>query len=161
MNNRISQSTANFNRLKNGLIIIPDNLAQKENEYILENCEEFIGVLPKPISRVTIVDIFSSRTEAKSAVLELERQGLRSHEMAIVAKNYQEFGNPMNWEDIAVAGGLIVVLIELGISEYEASEFVGAVEDGKFLVIAIVSDRQASQAQHILENIGRWVVAVH
>jgi hypothetical protein len=110
---------------------------------------------------VTIVEIFASEYQALTAVMELERQGLPSHEIAIVAKNYKKFGNSMNWDDLALDGGLTEVLMHIGISEYDTLELMDALENGMFLVIAIVSDRQASQAQHIFENIGRWVVAVH
>lgn len=104
---------------------------------------------------VTVVDIFPSELEAKTAVLEMEHKGLRTDQIAIVAKDYnQEPENSMNWEHITAAGGLAVVLTKLGISHHATGQFMDAIEDGKFLVIEIGNDREASQAQHVLEKVG-------
>ncbi len=104
--------------------------------------------------RVTVVDIFSSEQEAKNAVVEMERKGLRTSQISIIAKDYQDSKSPMNWKHIAAEGGLKVVLKGLGISSHATSQFVEAVEGGEFLVIEIGNDRDASQAQHVLEKVG-------
>ena len=119
------------------------------------------GSLLELENRVTVVKIFASEPAAKSAVRELERQGLRSDQIFIIATDCQEYENLINWEDIAINGGLIVVLALLGISVHDTLQLVDAVEEGKFLVMAIVSDRSASQAQYILESIGHKVIAVY
>lgn len=107
--------------------------------------------------RVTVVDIFSSELEAKNAILEMERKGLRSSQISLVAQGYEASGNSMNWDDVTAAGGLAAVLTELGISDHAISQFVDAVAEGDFLVVAIGNDREASQAQHVLENVGHHV----
>ncbi len=109
----------------------------------------------------TVLGTFLSRVEAKNAVLEMQRQGLRSSQIVLIAKEYQEHENSMNWEYIADDGGLVVFLTDLGINVHDTFEFVSAVENGMFLVVAIVTDRLACQAQHILENIGSKVLAVY
>ena len=116
---------------------------------------------PESSTLFTIVDTFPSRAEAKNAVLEMQQQGLRSSQIVLIAKKYQEHENSMNWEYIADDGGLVVFLTDLGINVHDTFEFVSAVENGKFLVVAIVTDRSAYQAQRILENIGRKVLAVY
>ena len=113
------------------------------------------GTAPAELgNRVTIVDIFPSKLEAKNAVLEMEQKGLRSQQISILAKNYQNHKNFINWETIATRGGLTTVLTQLGISEQATTKFTTAIEEGKFLVIAIGSDREASQVEHVLEEAG-------
>ena len=107
--------------------------------------------------RVTVVDIFSSELDAKQARLEMEQKGLRSNQISIVARDYQESESCMNWEKITADGGLATVLVELGISDDAILQFEAAIEAGNFLMIAIGSDREASQAQHVLENIGHCI----
>jgi hypothetical protein len=106
------------------------------------------------INRVTVVDIFDSEEEAKSAVLAMEQKGLRVTNMSIVAKSYQDPKSSINWKTITAEGGLAAVLTRLGISEQSISKFVEAVDNGKFLVIEIGNDREASQVQHVLEKAG-------
>ena len=67
----------------------------------------------------------------------------------------------MHWEYIASDNGLPSVLTGLGINVRDTLQFLEAVNDGKFLVIGLVNDRDASQAQYILKNIGRKVIAVY
>ncbi|PZO38463.1 MAG: hypothetical protein DCF19_16190 [Pseudanabaena frigida] len=127
------------------------------NNYAIEPemYEEDGGVVSELGSdRVTVVDIFNSEIEAKNAILEMEKKGLRSDQISVIAKDYEESESSMNWQKIAAGGGLAVVLKELGISNHAASQFVEAIDAGKFLVIEIGSDRQASQVQHILEKAG-------
>jgi hypothetical protein len=100
-----------------------------------------------------VVDIFPSEAEAKSAVLEMEHKGLRTAHISILAKDYHD-SEGMDWKKINAEGGLAVVLKRLGISDDATSRFIDAVADGKFLVIEIGSDRDASQVQHILEKVG-------
>lgn len=115
------------------------------------------GTLSEAKDRVTVVDIFSSEEEAKTAVLGMEQKGLRSTQISIIAKDYQEHNNSTSWENIDGAGGLAAVLLDLGISEHATVQFEEAIAEGKFLVVAIGDDREASQAQHVLEKIGHAV----
>lgn len=109
----------------------------------------------------TIIDTFPSRLETSNAILELKRQGLSSSQIVVITKNYQEKDYSINWEYIATDGSLLAVLIGLGIDMPDASRFEYAISSGRFLVAAIVSDRSASEAQYLLENIGRKVIAVY
>lgn len=104
--------------------------------------------------RVTVVDTFSSEQEAKDAVLAMEQKGLRTGQTSIIAKDYEDPESVMNWKNIAAEGGLKVVLKGLGISNHATLQFVEAVEKGEFLVVEIGNDRDASQAQHVLEKAG-------
>ena len=127
------------------------------NNYAIEPemYEEDGGVVSKIASdRVTVVDIFDSETEAKNAILEMEQKGLRSNQISIIAKDYENSESSMSWQKISVGGGLTKVLQELGISDRAISQFEEAIAEGKFLVIEIGSDREASQAQHVLEKSG-------
>jgi hypothetical protein len=115
--------------------------------------EEDGNSLSELTNRVTVVDIFPSEAEAKSAVLEMEHKGLKTAHISIIAKDYQD-SESMNWKQINAEGGLAAVLKRLVISDHATSTFVDAIADGKFLVIEIGSDRDASQVQHILEKVG-------
>lgn len=107
---------------------------------------------------VTVVDVFASKLEAKNAVLEIEQKGLRSQQISIIAKGYQDTKSCLTWEGIEANGGLTLVLTEMGISERAIEQFVDAVEDGKYLIIVTGNDREASQAEHVLEAFGHRVV---
>jgi hypothetical protein len=109
--------------------------------------------LSELINRVTVVDIFDTEEDAKSAVLEMENKGLLVAHISIVAKHYKE-PQSYSWESITAEGGLAAVLTRLGISDHAISKFVEATDNGKFLVIEVGSDREASQVQHILEKAG-------
>ena len=109
----------------------------------------------------TVIAIFSSRHEANDAVLEMQQQGLNSPQIVVISSQYQENQNSMHWEYIASDNGLPSVLTGLGINVRDTLQFLEAVNDGKFLVIGLVNDRDASQAQYILKNIGRKVIAVY
>jgi len=104
-------------------------------------------------NRVTVVDIFDSEEEAKRAVLEMEHKGLLVAHISIVAKDYKE-PQSYSWESITAEGGLAAVLTRLGISDRAISKFVEATDNGKFLVIEVGNDREASQVQHVLEKAG-------
>jgi hypothetical protein len=125
------------------------------NNYAIEPemYEEDGNSLSELTNRVTVVDIFPSEAEAKSAVLEMEQKGLKTAHISIIAKDYQD-SESMNWKQINAEGGLGAVLKRLGISDHATSTFMDAIADGKFLVIEIGSDRDASQVQHILEKVG-------
>ncbi len=125
------------------------------NNYAIEPemYEEDGSSLSELTNRVTVVDIFPSEAEAKSAVLEMEHKGLKTAHISIIAKDYQD-SESINWKQINAEGGLAAVLKRLGISDHATSTFVDAIADGKFLVIEIGSDRDASQVQHILEKVG-------
>ncbi|MFZ4557202.1 MAG: hypothetical protein ACOYN8_12630 [Pseudanabaena sp.] len=130
------------------------------NNYAIEPemYEEDGKSLSELTNRVTVVDIFPSEAEAKSAVLEMEHKGLKTAHISIIAKDYQD-SESMDWNQINAEGGLAVVLKRLGISDDATSRFMDAVADGKFLVIEIGSDRDASQVQHILEKVGHTAQA--
>jgi len=127
------------------------------NNYAIEPemYEQDGGELSATSSKVTVVDIFTSVLEAETAVLTMEQKGLHTDQIAIIGKDYcQQPQNSMNWEHITASGGLAVVLSELGIGDQATVQFVEAIAQDKFLVIAIGSDREASQAQLVLEEIG-------
>lgn len=126
------------------------------NNYAIEPemYEEDGNALSELINRVTVVDIFDSEEEAKSAVLSMEQKGLRVTNMSIVAKTYQDPKSSINWKTITAEGGLAAVLTKLGISKQSISKFVEAVDNGEFLVIEIGNDREATQVQHVLEKAG-------
>ena len=118
-------------------------------------------VISEVIGLFTIVAIFPNKAEAKNAILEMKSQGLSSSQILMIAKEYQAHENSINWEYIAADGGLVIFLTQLGIGVHDTFEFVNAVDSCQFLVVAIITDRSASQAQHILEGIGRKVVSVY
>jgi D-Tyr-tRNAtyr deacylase len=105
-------------------------------------------------NRVTVVDIFDSEEEAQQAVLEIEAKGLRVSHISIVAKNYKNSQSAINCENINAEGGLASVLTRLGISDHAIARFIEAIDNGKFLIIEVGSDREASQVQHVLEKAG-------
>jgi hypothetical protein len=123
--------------------------------------EETGNIQSEPEIICTVIAIFPSRHEANDAVLEMQQQGLSSTQIVIISKQYQEHQNSMHWEYIASDNGLPSVLAGLGINVRDTLQFLEAVNDGKFLVIGLVNDRDASQAQYILKNIGRKVIAVY
>lgn len=131
------------------------------NNYAIEpGMYEEDGGLSEPVNSVTVVDIFDSEVEAKKAILEMEQKGLRTGQVSIVAKDYdQELEQSMSMERITAGGGLAAVLTKLGISKQASSQFVNAIEAGKFLVIEIGSDREASQAEHVMEKVGHTIQA--
>jgi D-Tyr-tRNAtyr deacylase len=105
-------------------------------------------------NRVTVVDVFDSEEEAKQAVLQIEQKGLLISHISIIGKDYQEPQSTMNWENINAEGGLAVTLTKLGINEHAIATFVEAIDNGKFLIIEVGNDREASQVQHVLEKVG-------
>ncbi|PZO38464.1 MAG: hypothetical protein DCF19_16195 [Pseudanabaena frigida] len=145
------------------------NLVSTEHGYTLEpnhyaplkTYVEDGGSLLQSANRVTAIEIFASEIEANCAVLEMCNQGLSSSQIVVIAKDYQEHENSIIWEYITADGGLIVFLTELGINVHDTFKFVEAVEIGKFLVVGIITDRLACQAQYILEDIGHNVIAVY
>ena len=139
--------------LLNGYAIAPDIEPDIE--------QENDASLTAPKNIFTVIDIFLSRHEANDAVLEMQKQGLSSPQIVVISKYYQEHQNSMHWEYIASDGCLVSILKSLGVNNHDSSQFLEAVDDGKFLVLGLVTDREASYAQHILKNIGRKVVAVY
>jgi hypothetical protein len=109
----------------------------------------------------TVIDIFLSRHEANNAVVEMQKQGLSSPQIVVISKSYQEHENSMHWEYIASDGCLVSILRSLGVNKHDSYQFLEAVDNGKFLVLGIVTDCEVSYAQHILKNIGRNVIAVY
>jgi hypothetical protein len=110
---------------------------------------------------LTVADIFASRPEAKNAILELQRQGVKSSQIVVITQNYQEYDNSTNWEYVATDDNLIEVLTGLGIDFNDALKFECQVQQGRFLVAAIVIGHSASQSQYLLKNIGRKVISVY
>ncbi|AFY74084.1 hypothetical protein Syn7502_02062 [Synechococcus sp. PCC 7502] len=103
---------------------------------------------------VPVIAVFSSLQNAERVVLALQRQGLASYQVSIVTKKELDIKLSINCENISISSEfLIKILGELGISKNATLKFANAVDDGKFLVMAIGSNREASQAQHVLENI--------
>ncbi|MBD2188465.1 hypothetical protein [Pseudanabaena mucicola] len=109
----------------------------------------------------TVVDTFASSQEARHASLELQRQGLLSSQIVIITRNYQEYEHSINWEYITIDGGLPEILMEFGIDIHSAAKFEVQVKNGQFLVVAVVKNRSAIEAQYLLANIGRKVIAVY
>lgn len=109
----------------------------------------------------TVVDTFASSQEARHASLELQRQGLLSSQIVIITRNYQEYEHSINWEYIAIDGGLPEVLMDFGIDIHSAAKFEDQVKNGQFLVVAVVKNHSASESQYLLANIGRKVIAVY
>lgn len=113
------------------------------------------GASPSELTdRVTVVDIFDSEAAARTAVLEMEQKGLLVANISIVAENYKDPQSAMNWENINAEGGLATTLTRLGISDQAIARFAEAIANGKFLIIEVGSDREASQVQHVLEKSG-------
>jgi hypothetical protein len=132
-----------------------------DNEGLLNNYAiepemymEHNASLSELTNRVTVVDIFDSEEEAQTAVLEIEQKGLLAAHISIVAKNYKNPQSVINWENINDEGGLASVLTRMGISNPAIARFVEAIDNGKFLIIEVGSDREASQVQHVLEKSG-------
>jgi len=126
------------------------------NNYAIEPqmYTEYGASLSELTNRVTVVDIFDSEEDAKQAVLDIEEKGLLVSHISIVAKNYKNSQSAINWESINAEGGLASVLTKLGISDLAIAKFVEAIANGKFLIIEVGSDREASQVQHVLEKVG-------
>ncbi|NUN66532.1 hypothetical protein HCU40_17645 [Pseudanabaena biceps] len=131
-----------------------NNYAIEPTMYVEDDCS-----LSDLTNRVTVVDIFDSEAQAKSAVLEMEQKGLQVPYISIVAKHYKEPQSSISWDSITAEGGLATVLTKLGISDQAISKFNEAIDNGKFLVIEVGSDRQASQVQHVLEKAGHSMQA--
>ncbi len=130
------------------------------NSYAIEpEMYEQDGSTPQDTGdKVTVIDIFNSKLEAKNAVLEIEQKGLTSARVSIIAKDYQDAKSSLKWDTINAEGGLATVLEKLGISERAIGQFVEAIADGKYLIIVTGSDREASQTQHVLEEFGHRVI---
>jgi hypothetical protein len=129
------------------------------NNYAI--ADDTLDTLAESASRVTVADVFCSAPAAKSAVSAMRHLGLQSDQIMIIAKNYQEPQYSANWKQIAASDDLTVALTHLGISNQATSQFIDAIEDGKFLMIATVVIREFGQTQHVLEKIGHWVSVVH
>ncbi len=129
------------------------------NNYAIEPemYEEDGRSLSDLINRVTVVDIFSTEQAAKTAALEMEQKGLRSSHISIIAKDYHNHESSMDLETINAEGGLAVMFKKLGIADSAIVKFEEAIKNGKFLLIEIGNDREASQAQHVLENGGHSI----
>lgn len=109
------------------------------------------------IEKFTIVDIFTTHTEAESAVKEIHDAGISRDKISVLGKNYHDadhgYGS-LNWQDIETDGGLPQVLTSLGIAETEARKYETAIATGKFLVVVIGDDRDVSTTKELLIHIG-------
>jgi hypothetical protein len=123
--------------------------------------ERFKNIPSEPKNIFTVIDIFPSRKDVRLATLSMQDKGLHPSQIVIISKKYQEHQDSMNWEYISSDGGLAGILTELGIDAYDTPKFVDAVEAGKLLLVAIVTDRSAIEAQHILEDVGHKVIHVY
>lgn len=117
--------------------------------------KEHSASLSELSNRVTVIDIFDSEEDAKNAVLKIEEKGLLISHISIVAKNYKNSQSAINWESINAEGGLTLVLTSLGISKPAIARFIEAIDNGKFLIIEVGSDRGAVQVHQALEKSGR------
>ncbi len=154
---RVNTPTDKLNAAQ-GQTIDSEGLA---NNYAIEPemyVEDGSAVTTNPSDQVTVVDIFGSEVDAKNAVIEIEKKGMQAPQISLLAKGYEDPTSYLSWEDIEAAGGLAAVLAKLGISESVIDGFVNAIEAGKYLVIVAGSDREASQAQHVLESIGHSLI---
>ncbi len=154
---RVNTPTDKLNAAQ-GQTIDSEGLA---NNYAIEPqmyVEDGSAVTTNPSDQVTVVDIFDSKLEAKNAVAEIEKKGMQAPQISLLAKGYQSQKSYLNWKDIEDQGGLAALLTKLGISKSLIEGFVTAIEEGKFLVIVAGSDREASQAQHVLESIGHSLI---
>ncbi len=110
-------------------------------------------------SRVTVVDVFPSVIEAQTAVSDME--DLDSYQISIIGKDYcQESEDSINWENIMAAGGLAEVLSGLGISGHATVQFMEAIENGKFLLIAVNDDHEVAPTNNISESISTNIKAL-
>jgi hypothetical protein len=109
----------------------------------------------------TVIDTFPSGIEAIKAVSELQRQGLQTSQIVVISESYQEHENVINWECITKDSNTLGILSGIGIDIHDTPQYKNAVEHGNFLVAALVTDHSASQAQFLLENIGRKVISVY
>jgi hypothetical protein len=113
--------------------------------------------------KYTIVDTFPSPVAAESIALEMKEAGLDTQKISIIGKNYQnaEYANgSLNWKDISQAGGLAVVLTELGISKNEALKYEAETQAGKLVVLVTGSNEEISQVHQILHKIGHRISEV-
>jgi len=157
INTQVKTPTEKINEA-HGQTIDSEGLA---NHYAIEPVmyeQDGSAVTTNPSDRVTVVDIFDSKLEAKNAVSEIEKKGMQAPKISIIAKDYQSQKSYLSWKDIDEKGGLAALLTKLGISKSLIEGFVTAIEDGKFLVIVVGSDREASQTQHVLESIGHSLI---
>jgi len=137
--------------------------AELFNEY--ENTSEPKAKTENALSEfeqvITLIHVLPSELEAQNALKEMQRQGLSSNQIEIVAKHSKSLYNSLSWDRIAEALGWSSVVSAFGISTEDTWKFVEALENGKYLILAIVRDRAANQVQHILKNIGHSVIAVY
>lgn len=101
----------------------------------------------------TVVALFDTRTEARNAILKMQHQGLHSSQIVSISKHYQEHEDAMNWEYVTQDNNLLSDLIGLGIDISDTSCLEAAVNQGRFLVVAIITDRPSTQARQLLESI--------
>lgn len=154
---RVNTPTDKLNAAQ-GQTIDSEGLA---NNYAIEPemyVEDGSAVTNNPSDQVTLVDIFDSKIDAKNAVLEIEKKGMQAPQISLLAKGYAGEKNYLSWENIEAEGGLAAVLTKLGISKNLIEGFVSAIEEGKYILIVVGSDREASQTQHVLESIGHSLI---
>ena len=112
---------------------------------------------PSLSDKYTIVDMFKSLDEAESIVAKMKEAGLDTHKISILKKNYQDTDpkhGTLSFNEISETEGIAVFLMGLGITSTEALRYEAEVNRDKFLVIVIGSDRDISQANQVLHQIG-------
>ncbi|PZU97725.1 MAG: hypothetical protein DCE90_06500 [Pseudanabaena sp.] len=101
----------------------------------------------------TVVAIFDTRIEARNAILKLQHQGLHSSQVVSISKHYQEHEDSMNWEYVSQDNNLLDDLMGLGIDIDDTYCLELAVNQGRFLVIAIITDCPSTQAHQLFESL--------
>ncbi|MGL6282541.1 MAG: hypothetical protein ACRC2J_09070 [Microcoleaceae cyanobacterium] len=120
------------------------------------------GDLAEDASPTTIIDIFATQLDAEKAVLAMHEAGLTANKISIIGKDYHsnhDAGDSLTCENINKHGGLAVVLTRLGIAEDKTSLYTTAIDNDQFIVLVTGSDRDASQAQHVLQTLGHQEIA--
>lgn len=116
---------------------------------------------PSLSDKYTIVDMFGSLTEAEAIVTKMKKAGLDTHKISILGKNYQDTNlkhGTLSFKELSEAQGIAVFLTGLGITSTEAIRYETEINMGKFLVIVIGSDREISQANKVLHQIGHKTI---
>ena len=136
--------------LVNNYAVEPEMYAEKSGDLMAEDAP------------TTIVDIFTTQIDAEKAVLAMQEAGLIANKISIIGKDYHsnhDDGDSLTWENINEHGGLAVVLTRLGIAKDKTAPFTTAIENDQFIVLVTGSDRDASQAQHVLQTLGHQAIA--
>ena len=112
------------------------------------------------IEKFTIADIFPNSDSAENVATEIHNTGISRGKISVLGTNYQNsehgFGS-LNWQDIAVAGGLKKVLVGAGIAAADANTYETAIAAGNFLVVVIGEENDVFKAKEVLLSTGHRV----